>query len=212
MPKPDKTFSIYSDDIFHSRTSDFTQILQYYTLETNFLKILSNVQENISFFGSRYITIPVSIGSFLRHKSAHIDMLSARIIELAQRNNFKYTQEERKIGSLIAKKIDQIYADNDSRLKKCNILTRLFCFLRSFYFYDGLFIFRRYSLTRWNWNEDIRLNWFPSGNDFRNIFNYYTKKEYIKKINKPPITFSSCLFYRSGFKGLKVPLWLLPDE
>ncbi|NGX29485.1 MAG: hypothetical protein KR126chlam4_00985 [Candidatus Anoxychlamydiales bacterium] len=176
-------------------------VLQRSTLNNDFLSLVNKAKENISFWGNCYITIPGL------NEEAPIDTLAARVIKLVQQQHFEYSQEERNIGSLISKKIDQLYDANDCRFKKCNILTKLFCNLR--YLFDllnGLFTTpaRDCSVIRWNWRGENK----GFGLVFRNIFNYYTKKQYEKEFGVSP----SRSLSSHGFKGQKEGLWLPPHD
>ncbi|NGX63731.1 MAG: hypothetical protein KR126chlam6_01145 [Candidatus Anoxychlamydiales bacterium] len=201
IPDPIKDFVL---DTTCLQATNFAKIIQNSTLNYEFLELVSNTQENISFGGSRYITIPMLIGSFRVNGTAHIAVLAARVIKLVQEQKFEYSPEERNIGSLISRKIDQLYDANDRRLKKCNILTRLFCFLRNFpNRLSGSLTFssRNVSLTRWNWgNRDGLL--------FHNIFDYYTKKQYERKFGSSPLH----SLHNSGFEGQTESLWLPPRD
>ncbi len=97
------------------------------------MKLVCNTQENISFWGSRYITISMLIGGVRVKGTVHIDALATRVVKLVQEHKFEYSQEERRIGSLISRKIDQLYDANDRRLNNRNFLTRVLYVLREFF-------------------------------------------------------------------------------
>ncbi len=169
-------------------------VIQNSKLNNDFLNLANKAQENVSFWGNCYITIPGLKGT------APIDILAAHVITIVQQQHFEYSREERNIGSLISKKIDQIYRTNDCRFKKCNILTRLFYFLRNLpdRISGGFRTFppRNVSSTRWLWsNRDGLL--------FRNVFNFYTKEQYEKEFGR-----ASEDLWSSGFAGQTKHLWL----
>ncbi|HEU63851.1 MAG TPA: hypothetical protein ENH96_00480 [Chlamydiae bacterium] len=177
---------------------DIKTTLQGSALSSNFLSLANKAQENISFWGDCYITIPGLNGE------APIDTLATRVIKLVQQQHFEYSQEERNIGSLISKKIDQLYSANDCRFKKCNILTRLFYFLRNFpdRISGGFRTFppRNVSSTRWLWSNSYGLL-------FRDVFNFYTKEQYEKEFGH-----ASESLWSSGFDGQTKHLWLSPHD
>jgi len=174
-------------------------VIKRSTLNNDFLSLVNKAKENISFWGRCYITIPGLNGK------APIDILAARVIKLVKQKHFEYSLEERNIGSLISKKIDQLYTANDCRLKKCNILTKLFHFLRNLPDrISGSFTSfppRDVSSTRWEWD-------FVHGLAFRNVFNYYTKEQYEQKFGRSP----SPALFNFGFSGQTENLWLPQDD
>lgn len=73
---------------------------------------IENVREEISFFGVRYVYLSGEEETF------PIDILAKRVMQLIKKTKYEFTDEERSAGRLIARKIDKIYADNDTRLER----------------------------------------------------------------------------------------------
>ncbi|NGX41226.1 MAG: hypothetical protein KR126chlam4_01065 [Candidatus Anoxychlamydiales bacterium] len=193
LPGPIRGFAVDADAL---RATNFAQIIQKSTLNNNFLKLVCNTQENISFWGSRYITISMLIGGIRVKGTAHIDALATRVIKLVQEHKFEYSQEERSIGSLISRKIDQLYDANDRRLNNRNFLTRVLYVLRVFF---KCFNFRNVSITRWDWREE------EGEFEFCNIFKYYTKAQYKKEFGTFPGRFEANYGLRRQTKDLFLP-------
>lgn len=85
---------------------------------------IENVREEISFFGVRYVYLSGEEETF------PIDILAKRVIQLIRKTKYEFTDEERSAGRLIARKIDKIYADNDTRLESKWFITRFICYIR----------------------------------------------------------------------------------
>ena len=143
--------------------------------------------------------------------AAPFDTLAAHVIKLVQQQHFEYSREERNIGFLMSKKIDQLYSANDCRLKKGNFLVRLFCVLRSLpelFAGNRKYPFRIISLTKWNWNDKKDTCVSNYGDGFNKIFNYYTKQQYEREFRSSP----SRSLRNHGFEGQKEDLWLPPRD
>ena len=193
LPGPTRGFAVDADAL---RATNFAEIIQKSTLNNNFLKLVCNTQENISFWGSRYITISMLIGGVRVKGTVHIDALATRVVKLVQEHKFEYSQEERRIGSLISRKIDQLYDANDRRLNNRNFLTRGVYVLREFFKW---FNFRNVSITRWDWRED------EGEFEFCNIFKYYTKAQYKKEFEISPGRYEANYGLRRQTKDLFLP-------
>ena len=182
-----------------------TRTLQNSKLNNDFLTLVNKAQENVSFWGYRHIKIPGLKGA------VPIDTLAAHVIKLVQQQHFEYSQEERNIGSLISRKINQLYDANDIRLKKRNFLVRLFCVLRSLpelFAGNRKYTFRIVYLTKWNWSDKKDTCVSNYGDGFNKIFNYYTKKQYEREFRSSP----SRSLRNCGFEGQKEDLWLSPRD
>ena len=120
---------------------------------------ISSVQEEISFWGHRYVYIPGGQEKF------PIDILAKRILELMEKFNFEYSDDERAAGKKIAAKIDQLYDENDKRLEGKWCITQWLC-----WFVD----------SAWHFTNK---GYPPSFHWHRTKFDRYTAKQYEEKFH-----------------------------
>lgn len=120
--------------------------------------IVEQSNEKLSCLGARYISVHGYEGTL------HIDALAERVIAMV-RKNFEFTEQERKFGKLIAKKINHIYEENDKRIERSNCFTRILCMIREFLFCPMLPTF---GSTRWVWRAESECF----------AFEYYTRSQF----------------------------------
>ncbi|KIC72681.1 hypothetical protein [Candidatus Protochlamydia amoebophila] len=153
--------------------------------------VIEQVKEDITFWGTRYVYLPGSSGRF------PIDILARRVIELMEKTRFEYTEEERNAGKKIAAKIDQIYQDNDKKLKGKWFLTRFFCYLQDNFRERGYH-------PRFHWETC----------DENQNFNYYTASQYQATFNRMPSVDqkASTTHYNAYYKDLGTIVLYFPPE
>lgn len=125
--------------------------------------MIENIEDDISFWGRRYVYIKSERETFF------IDILAKRIMELMKQAEFEYTDEVRAAGQKIVAKINKIYSDNDKKLEGKWFITRFLC-----YVIDNT---RRFSKNSPFFYWDIENS---------NKFNYYTARQYQDKFNNKP--------------------------
>lgn len=125
--------------------------------------IIEDVEDDISFWGRRYVYIKGETETF------PIDILAKRIMELMKQAGFEYIDEERDAGQKIVVKINKIYSDNDKRLEGKWCITRFLCYIID-------------NTQRFNMNSPF----FQWDNENSNKFNYYTVRQYQDKFNSEP--------------------------
>jgi len=175
IPKLDKNNNV--NFILKNKLNCETNI-KVSNLTNQFLELINNAKENISFWGYRYITVPGLKGR------ASIDALAAQVIKLVRGHKFEYTKEERNIGILMSRKIEQLYDASDVRLKKSNFLTRFFRGIRLL-----IESFRRPHFFMCPAPEDTMIHWEWRdcfGLEFRYVFEFYTRDQYKKDFKTYP--------------------------
>ncbi|WP_075883059.1 hypothetical protein [Candidatus Protochlamydia sp. W-9] len=156
--------------------------------------VIEHVKEGITFWGTRYVYLPGSSDRF------PIDILARRVMDLMEKTRFEYMEEERNAGKKIAAKIDQIYQDNDKRLKGKWFLTRFFCYLQD----EFRGIIEAPHNPRFHWETC----------DENQNFNYYTASQYQAIFNRMPSVDqeASTTHYNAYYKDLGTIVLYFPPE
>jgi hypothetical protein len=117
----------------------------------------------ISFFGSKSISVNGYTGVL------NLDDLAASTMKTIEKN-FNFTEEERAIGEVLAKRIDKIYEESDELVKMSNIFTRI------------IHAFRKFINDLCDCGYNTRFYWDCE----RSNFKFYTKEQYQNVFNKLP--------------------------
>jgi hypothetical protein len=134
--------------------------------------LVDGVVSHLTFWGGRYITTPNYEGT------ASIDVLALQVIKLANQYKFRFTNNERQDGKIIADRITQLYDIRDTQIEQSCFLTRIFVFFRNLIsnrtFYECPAI--DCSEIRWRWDRgDIDCNCIPT---YSHVFDFYTRDQY----------------------------------
>jgi len=157
-------------------------ILLCFSNYLNLDAIVNRSQQNISFFGYRYIT--VKDYDF----TIPIDALAAKVMEMIK-SRFDFTEEERAMGRRIVEKINTLYVENDA--KKVNWITRLFCIIRDLW---------KYLSTPKSMNH--RYHWFTQKEN--EVFEFYTPEQYERAFHASIPAHSIAKTRRVGFNNLTI--------
>lgn len=104
-----------------------------------FETIIKDIQEDITFFGWRYVYIRNYDGRL------HIDILAKRVIQIVNKKFYNNrTDRLHEVEDLV----DSIYKNNFDRTKTKMIVTRIFCMVRDWFERQ----FGDYG-TRWQWKN-----------------------------------------------------------
>ncbi|CDR34923.1 hypothetical protein [Criblamydia sequanensis] len=130
--------------------------------------LLKEVKEEVSFFGTQYLYVVGYKGTMDIHAASRI---SASLIN----KNFEFTMKERLVGKTVVHLTDELYKDNDKRMRSKNFITKIICFIRSIFTLLGMMI-RNDKGERFKWEMDSN----------KNFHLYYTKTQYTKLWGKLP--------------------------
>jgi len=135
--------------------------IQEITSFSDLQKLFETAEVHVSFLGKRSISIDGDDGPL------PIDALQKRIDELAERNNYEFTSEERKIGKALIEKVGHLYDQGDEVVARSNCITRLFACLR---------INSIMYTPEWLWRIGL----------YHSPFDYYTAQQFQKGFGMPP--------------------------
>lgn len=162
--------------------------------------LVEQATTEVSFWGTRYICVHGHEGTL------SIDSLASRVMDIAEKQRFTFSEEERLEGMVISEKIDLLYRTNDAKVKLRNYFTQLFVYLR-----DALgFCFKSSNLPSYaNSSSKIRWCWIDCENvnetGYNKIFYYYTREQYQAKYKQSPESNSVKFNYPEMWKRLE--LW-----
>ncbi len=156
---------------------NLTEALSRFTFTQDFMDITANARATISFWGQRCISVPGYEGTF------SIDNLAESIIELVHQNHFKFTQEQRDVGAVIAMHITRLYNESDEAVANSCCFKRICCAIRRFFaqFSIGYVGSSKTttSLVRWVWHDNHDCG-------FNEVFHYYTQQQFLEKFGREP--------------------------
>lgn len=130
--------------------------------------LLKEVKEEVSFFGTQYLYAEGYPGTVDIHAACRV---SRSLIN----KSFEFSKKERLAGREVVKLTDKIYEDNDKRMKSKNFITKIICFIRSFFTILGMII-RNDKGERFKWEMGPE----------RRFHYYYTRNQYQESFGKLP--------------------------
>lgn len=131
--------------------------------------LLKEVKEEVSFFGTQYLYAEGYKGTVDIHAAC-------RVSRSLVNKSFEFSKKERLAGREVVKLTDKIYKDHDKRMSNKNFITKIICFIRSFFTFLGMII-RNDKGERFIWEMGSE----------RRFYYYYTRNQYQESFGKLPL-------------------------